>query len=63
MPSENYRCYRLDGTGRLHEASWFDAQDDADAIAQITARHPEAKCEIWQGKRLVASVEPKRLQA
>jgi hypothetical protein len=63
MPSENYRCYCLDSTGRLHEASWFEAEDDADAIAQVTLKHPEAKCEIWQGKRLVASVEPNRLQA
>jgi hypothetical protein len=63
MPSENYRYYRLDGTGRLHDAAWFHAVNDADAIAQVSAMHPDAKCEIWQGQRLVASISPQRLQA
>jgi hypothetical protein len=63
MPTENYRYYCLDGAGRLHDAAWFHAENDADAIAQISARHPDAKCEIWQGKRLVASLSAQRLQA
>lgn len=60
MPSENYRYYCLDSTGRLHEAAWFIAESDEDAMAQIEAKHPDSKCEIWQGKRLVASISPKR---
>lgn len=56
MPLENYRYYCLDGTGHLHSAEWFSAQSDEEAIAQIRARHPDAKCEIWQGKRLVATL-------
>ena len=63
MPSENYRYYCLDSTGRLHDAAWFHAENDADAIAQISAKHPDSKCEIWQGKRLVGSLPPQRLQA
>ena len=64
MPSEkNYRYYCLDGAGRLHSAEWFHAQTDEDAIAQIEAKHPDGICEIWQGKRLVAKVSPRRLQA
>jgi len=63
MPSENYRYYCIDSTGHLHGASWFEAENDADAIAQITVQHPEAKFEIWQSRRLVACVEPKRLRA
>lgn len=63
MPSENYRYYRLDCTGRLHEASWFAADCDEDAVAHVEAIHPDSKCEIWQGKRLVASVSPERRSA
>jgi hypothetical protein len=63
MPSENYRYYCLDSAGHLHSAEWFYAESDEKAIAQIEAEHPEATCEIWQGKRLVAKLEPRRLSA
>jgi hypothetical protein len=63
MSSENYRYYHLDGLGRLEGADWFDADSDADAIAHISVKHPDSKCEIWKGQRLVASLSPKRLQA
>ena len=63
MCPENYRYYHLDGSGMIHEAEWFEAENDADAIARVVAEHADAKSEIWQGQRLVASVSPKRLQA
>jgi hypothetical protein len=63
MPSENYRYYCLDGAGRLHDAEWFYALNDQEAIKLVETKHPAGKCEIWQGKRLVASITPKRLQA
>jgi len=55
MTSENYRCYCLDHNG-LHDATWFSAATDEDAVAQITAKHPHGKCEIWEGQRLVAKL-------
>jgi len=63
MSSENYRYYCLDEVGRLHDAAWFAADSDEDAVAQIEAKHPGSTCEIWQGRRLVASIYPKLLQA
>ena len=63
MPSGNYRFYRLDGAGHLHDASWFVAESDEDAVAKIEAEHPGSKCEIWQGKRLVAAIAPEQRQA
>lgn len=63
MPSENYRYYCLDSTGRLYAAQWFHAENDEDAIRQIEAKHPGYKCEIWQGKRLVGRLAPRRLSA
>ena len=63
MSQENYRYYCLDRTGRLHSAEWFQAENDRDAVALIEAKHPDGLCEIWQGKRLVAKLAPRRLQA
>ena len=63
MPSENYRYYCLDGDGRLHNAEWFHAETDEDAVAQIEAKHPNGLCEVWQGERFVAKISPRRLQA
>lgn len=63
MPSESYRYYCLDGAGHLHDAEWFAAESDEDAIAQIEAKHPDSICEIWEGKRLVATLSPERLRA
>ena len=63
MRSGNYRYYCLDGAGRLHEPEYFHAESDADAIAQIETKHPDALCEIWQGDRLVVKLMPRRLRA
>ena len=63
MASETFRYYCLDGTGQLHEASWFHAQSDDDAVEQIRTKHPDSKCEIWQGGRLVAAIDPIRRSA
>ena len=63
MASENYRYYCLDGAGHLHDAEWFYAESDEDAVAQIGAQHPDSKSEIWQGRRFVATVAPNRLFA
>ena len=63
MSSEKYRVYCLDGVGRLHEPEWFNAQSDELALAEVRAKWPDAKVEIWQGRRLVASISPNRLSA
>ena len=46
MAPDQYRLYRLDGAGMIHDAEWFEAADDAEAEAQIGAMHPNASCEI-----------------
>jgi hypothetical protein len=63
MPRENYRYYCLDAAGCLHEAEWFDAASDEEAVAKVSGKLPDAKCEIWHGHRLVATIAPIRLQA
>lgn len=59
MP-RNYRYYRLDRTGQLHNCVSFQAEGDDDAITQIEAKHPNDKCEIWESKRLVATLSAGR---
>ena len=58
MSSEHYRYYHLDGDGHIHDAEWLSAVDDEQAVEQVRARHPDVKCEIWEGARLVTKLVP-----
>ena len=58
MPSETYRYYCLDATGRLHDAHWFHAETDEEALAHVRTKHPDGKCEVWQDQRFVAALSP-----
>lgn len=58
MPRTNYRYYCLDRTGQLHNSIMFQAGSDEDAVAQIAAKHPHDHCEVWEGRRLVATLKP-----
>lgn len=58
MPSENDRYYRLNGTGHLAFAEWFETAGDEDAIVQIATKYPYERSEIWQGARLVTRLTP-----
>ena len=61
MPPQSYRYYRLDGAGHLDDAEWFFSATDRGAIAQVEAQHPETRCEVWQGSRLVAKLSPSQV--
>ena len=63
MSLEPYRYSCLDSTGHLYNGQWLDVQSDEEAVAIIAAKHPDSKCEVWQGRRLVATLSPKRLSA
>lgn len=53
----NYRVYCLDGAGKVASAGWVEADDDDAAIALVEQRHAGYKCEVWDGKRLVARID------
>jgi hypothetical protein len=53
----NYRIYCLDGANKVASAEWIHADDDAAALEVVTERHAGYKCEIWDGKRLVARLD------
>lgn len=60
MPT--YRFYCLDGDGSISAAEWFEADSDAEAVAQVQARRPHGKCEIWKGNKLIGSTLPEQEQ-
>ena len=56
-PPKTYRVYRFeDDTRKSVTADFIKAAHDHEAIAKAEEL-AAAKCEIWDGKRLVASLE------
>jgi hypothetical protein len=53
-----YRVYCLDGTGKIATAEWLEAEDDADALAQVRERNRPLRCELWERERFVGAVDP-----
>jgi hypothetical protein len=53
----DYRLYCLDGTKRIQRAAdVISAVSDDDAITLARALRKPTACEIWQGRRLVATL-------
>ena len=58
----DYRLYCLDGAGNINLVEWIEAPDDADAIRQAhELKRGALKCEVWLGKRLVATLDSSAL--
>jgi len=57
-----YRLYCLDSSGRIDFAQWIEARDDSEAIRQAhdLKRHA-LKCEVWNGDRLIATLDARDL--
>ena len=62
-PQTTYRVYCYDGAHKIVTADWLEAASDEEAIAKATAAGFGSKCEIWDGKRLVAALEEERRTA
>ena len=57
----DYRLYCLDGARRIaHAADVISAESDEQAVAQATALALPVTCELWQGRRLVATIPAAR---
>jgi hypothetical protein len=61
MPN-NYRVYRLDRANHVLDVEWMTAASDEQAVAAARALKRADKCEIWQGERLVATIESEAAQ-
>jgi hypothetical protein len=55
-PRKTYRIYCFDGVQRVVSADWLEAASDEEAIAKAEAAGFGSRCEIWDGRRLVASL-------
>lgn len=62
-PDSQYRVYCFDAASKIVSADWIDASSDEEALAKAEAKGFGSQCELWQGKRLVASLTAERRQA
>ncbi len=62
-PRKTYRVYCFDLARKDVSADFINAASDEDAVAAVEGRCLATKCEIWDGKRLVAQLEGERRQA
>jgi hypothetical protein len=55
---QSYRLYRLDRLGKVKQGEWIEASDDAEAqrLAREFCGLEFPAIEVWQGRRLVATV-------
>lgn len=58
-----YRVYCYDGAHKILTANWIEAASDEDAVARAQANGFGSKCEIWEGRRLVAALDAERRTA
>ena len=59
-PEKIYRVYCFDAARKVVSVDEIRAESDEAAIAQAEAAGFGDKCEIWEGKRLVARLEAER---
>lgn len=62
-PTKTYRVYCFDAAHRVLTADLIEAASDEEAIATAEAKGFGSKCEIWDGRRLVAELEDRQQQA
>jgi hypothetical protein len=61
--AKTYKVYCYDVARKIVTADFITAATDEEAIAKAQAAGFGSKCEIWDGRRLVAQLEEQRLQA
>lgn len=54
----DYRVFCRDGAGRFSPAQWIRAESDELALSKAREINPDARCEVWEGQRLVATLQP-----
>ena len=62
-PNKTYRICCFDGGNMILSSELIEAADDGQAIAMVKAARYGCKCEVWQGRRLVAQLDGDRPQA
>jgi len=55
-PAKTYRVYCYDSVHKVVSVDLIEAATDDEAIAQAEAQGFGSKCEIWDGRRMVAQL-------
>lgn len=63
VPSTTYRVYCYDAVHKVVSVELIEAASDEQAIAAAQAAGFGSRCEIWDGRRLVAQLAEERQQA
>ena len=63
LPLKTYRVYCFDLAAKVVTADFVKAATDEEAIAKVEEGGFGTKCELWDGRRLVAQLEGERRQA
>ena len=58
-----YRVYCYDGVNKVVSADWLQAVSDEEAIEKARDAGFGSKCELWDGRRLVAKLDDERRMA
>jgi hypothetical protein len=51
-----YRVYRVNVNGSIEAAEWIGAENDEQAVERAFELGDWLKCEVWEERRLVASL-------
>lgn len=62
-PYKTYRVYSFDSVHHVLSSDLLQAADDENAIAMAEAAGFGSKCEIWDGRRMVAQLADERREA
>lgn len=62
-PTKTYRVYCFDGVHKMLTSDFIEAASDDEAIAAAEAKGYGSRCEVWDGRRLVAELSSERRQA
>ena len=62
-PAKTYRVYCFDSARHIVSVDEIAADTDEQAIDKAHAQGFGDRCEIWDGKRMVAQLEAERRQA
>ena len=57
---KTYRVYCFDNSSHVVSVDEIEAADDAEAIAAAESLGFATKCELWDGRRLVAAIDGER---
>ena len=60
---KTYRVYCYDNAHQIVTADWIEASSDEEAIAKAQGADFGSKCEVWDGRRLVAALSEERRTA